>query len=1774
MSYRYKHFLCCILAILSFSNYLSAQCEGARMDANYELLTNDICEGELIPVTNTTDQAGNMNVIYIWDWGDGTKDTLYERKDTTHIYIFQDQDVCSTPGGEASVSLRLDAIVPDCPQLNHFVIKPIFIKLRPEAQFTAPEFLCTPELTVDFANQSCSPDPDATYLWDFGDPASGMNSSTEFEPSHTFSGPGSFNVRLTMDGFCGIATFSQLITVYDSPEADATFEFSPLNGCTPVNINLRNRSRFATNFDWNIRPDNNVLFINDTDNLSEEPEVRVTGPGTYIFQLKARNICGEDVWADTLELFEAPTVDLQPVLPGCESVTVNFGNQVTYTGSVFEYRWTFENGEPATSTEATPSGVVFNTPGSHQVIVEAINDVCGSISDTIQVVVQSRDAVTIQSPAPNTTFCTSDDPITFSATPVDGQWSGPGVNPEGVFNPASAGVGRHTIRYQYGDGVCSTESEVEIEVFQAPGVSLAAVAASCETLNYTPDVNYVSEANITTYRWTFENASISSSTEPFPSGIVFNQTGLAIIEIGSSCGLIVDTAVIEVEAPADLQITPPAGAVCNTSSPITLEVSPSGGSWSGTAVTAEGVFDPAQAGPGMHDLTYNFVQGACNQSEIITLEVLASAAVTVETDVLICEDGPVYNLDFTPFGGTWSGSPGIVSPSLGQFDPQQVTPGDITLTYTFPDANGCVVTRDAAVTVQALPTIGLPADVILCRTDALTNLPVQVGLTLDPAGGTTEWTGPGIIDAPNGIFKSTIGEAQNMDRFDVLLTYMQGACTVSDELEIILEEPQTAAAGDDFTICVDEGTVQLIGTPAGGRWAGPAIDAESGEIDLQAAGGGDFTYTYTFSPGTSCEVSDAVDVNIIDLSGVDAGDDFSICQGADILALSGFMPVGGVWRGPGVIDSINGLFDPSLLQGGEIYSLEYTVENDQVGCAATDRVTVNVFPVPSAAFDIIGTTCLNEPIVLENNSLSVCSYQWDFGDGASSTDEVPTHTYTVIGDYTITLTITSCDGCIDVFQQDVSVTIPPSAAFTPDVRAGCAVLEVNFENESLGVGVTYNWDFGDGRLSDLADPGPVLFEQGRDDTTYVVTLTAINGCGSVEDVDSITVFPKPIVDFGTDIDDGCSPLPIRFANVTAGNPDSYFWDLGNGVNSRDSIPPDQKYTTSDSTFTVYTVSLIATNECGTDTLSREIVVNPNDVDPFFNVDTTSGCQPLEVNFTNFSTPGAAVSWNFGDGNFSNQASAQHIYDTLGTFTVYQYVNNGCSFDTASVDIRVFPAPEVSFTHQPTACIGERVLFQNTSPDVGAAEWDFGDGTVSLLVNPEHAFDSAGIYEVILTVFSSSDNCPSSISSTIEILPNPVASFVPSDTDGCLPFTVCFTNTSQGAAYYEWDFGNGEGSVEPNPCHTYFEPGNFSVTLKSTDANGCFTDIAVFNVQAYEPPSSAFSPEKTQYCDIDEPINLINQSQGAAAYEWDFGDGNTGTQTSPIVFYADTGRYDITLIALNAFGCSDTTTQTIGVNFQPVAFFGPRRLEICERNTFVLENTSLNADRFLWDFGDGNTSTDPQPAYEYDQQGAYDLKLVVSYGDVCYDSLEVSNAVRVIRGPIADFTWEEDPTFGPGGLVRFMNRSVDANAYFWDFGDGEVSQEADPRHEYEENGDWEALLVAFHPNGCTDTTSAVVSPGLFFNFSAPNAFSPESGIGDVKFFKPAGIGIAELHLQVFSPWGELLWESQELDGEQPGGYWDGMYKGAFAPQGAYAWKAAITYVNGLKQVKMGSVILLR
>ena len=1006
-----------------------------------------------------------------------------------------------------------------------------------------------------------------------------------------------------------------------------------------------------------------------------------------------------------------------------------------------------------------------------------------------------------------------------------------------------------------------------------------------------------------------------------------------------------------------------------------------------------------------------------------------------------------------------------------------------------------------------------------------------------------------------------------------------------------------------------------------------------------------------------------------------------------------------------------------------------------MGCEACDEITLTVNALPVSNFQITSTTCINEPIVFDNLSQNGCTYSWNFGDGTTSNSETPTHTYTSTGTYNITLTTFSCEDCVDVFEIEVFVTEPPTAFFDTDVTEGCAVLEVNFNNQSFGTSISFLWNFGNGETSTEENPGTIFFQQANYDTTYIIELAVTNECGTIYHYDSVTVFPLPVVIMGTNVDDGCSPLEIEFANLTLGNPETYAWYVDGVLLSMDSLLGNQIFTTSDTAITYYEVTLISNNFCGSDTLSKTITVFPPDMDAFMQVDTTKGCQPLTVTFTNFSTPGATITYDFGDGNGSSDENPIYTFNDAGIFTVYQYAAN-CGFDTDSIIIEVLPAPEVSFIHAPYVCQGQPITFTNTSIDLTGGVWDYGDGTSDTLSSPTHIFAVAGIYNVSYTGYSAVNACPATYTSTLEVLGNPEVSFTPSATDGCVPLTINFMNTSVGATYYEWEFDFGNSSNETNPIHTFNTPGTYGVTLIGTDTFGCFMDTTIVNIIVHDIPTSDFQTDAEEHCSgvdsivvtnnssIDavsyswdfgngtiytdfeptvllvdtgeqiisltvenafgcqhtfsqtitvlgtpealisnplndyvgcEPleINFTNVSNYANQYEWGFGNGNTSTdefpshiylnagtyltsliaintngcpndtltlevqinpnpisdfelnknifcgipdslfatftgssdaldfdwkfgdgtisdETNPSHEYTTEGEFEVSLIVANIHGCLDTTTQMVSVNEQPFAEIDPFQYEGCEPDTVQFFSTDPFADSWEWNFGDGNFSTEENPLHPYPQQGVYDVELISGNNNLCFDTLLIPGAVTILESPTAFFTWTDMMK----GFIGFNNGSINASEYIWDFGDGNTSVEFEPIHEYITNGEKLVSLTAIHENGCTAMYTVPVMPNYFYGLYVPNAFSPETGVGDVRLFKPAGIGLKEYHISVFSPWGELLWQSKEIIGEQPSESWDGFYKGKLMPQGAYVWKADVEFINGATDIMTGTVILLK
>ena len=392
------------------------------------------------------------------------------------------------------------------------------------------------------------------------------------------------------------------------------------------------------------------------------------------------------------------------------------------------------------------------------------------------------------------------------------------------------------------------------------------------------------------------------------------------------------------------------------------------------------------------------------------------------------------------------------------------------------------------------------------------------------------------------------------------------------------------------------------------------------------------------------------------------------------------------------------------------------------------------------------------------------------------------------------------------------------------------------------------------------------------------------------------------------------------------------------------------------------------------------------------------------------------------------------------------------------------------------------------------------------------------------------------------------------------------------------------NISQNPTHTFIEHGQHYVVLRTSDQFGCYEDTTMTGFVVYPDPVADFTPSVDQQCGLDALVTLENNSTDADAYFWDFGNGTFSNVTTPTISYNNVGDHTIFLEASNTFGCKDTLIDQITVYPSPNADFDLDPQAGCEPLTVQFIQLATNTNGYFWDFGDGEVSTEANPIHTYGV-GAHNVTFVASIDGLCFDTIVIADAVFAQGSPTADFEILQSDPNSPTGVIDFVNNTIGATEYEWEFGDGTFSNQEHPSKEYLENGQRIVRLIAWNDDGCSDTLTKVIEPIGFKGLFVPNAFSPDAGIGDVRLFKPVGVSIETYKAQVFSQWGELLWESEALDDAgRPTEGWDGMYKGTAMPQGAYVWKVEAVFVDGsiwegqsntLGQTKkLGSVTLLR
>jgi PKD repeat protein len=620
----------------------------------------------------------------------------------------------------------------------------------------------------------------------------------------------------------------------------------------------------------------------------------------------------------------------------------------------------------------------------------------------------------------------------------------------------------------------------------------------------------------------------------------------------------------------------------------------------------------------------------------------------------------------------------------------------------------------------------------------------------------------------------------------------------------------------------------------------------------------------------------------------------------------------------------------------------------EFGCFDDTTITVEVYPYIFAKFTIDRPgICSDEPFTIDRSSShgAINHFYWDYqNDGLADEDKpdaVFEHTYTNISssnvNTAIKLTVTNAQGCDTSWNEEIMVYPQVRAAFNIDTSQVCYPQSSSFTNLSEpAVPLTYYWDFGDGSSSVNKDPNHALKNFNRlSDQSYTISLTATSeyGCDSTV-FHSITVHPKPLADFSFPVAVDCPPFSVPFTNNSQGGNLSYFWDFDNGSTS--TLPdPEQTFYNTGSDILEKNISLIVNTEftCS-DTITKPLRIYPG-VEVDFTASAWNGCNPLEVNFD-----GTAINENeyywFIDGKvisnyqdlsyrFVNNNPTNRIFDIQ-----FKAVSlNGCKDDTTK-QVTIYPQPIAEFLPDPqaqdfnTLTDITSVTMRNltNNQSIWNYYWNFGDGTSSTASSASFTKD--------YTIWGDINN-----ENRIPISLAAVNAANPECSDTTLHFVII------------------------NPPLPKVDLG--------PDISGCMP-------LAVEFPSSA----KYNYPD---------------SYQWDFGyEGMTSSENDPVPLVYDTAGVYIVRLSVEGDGGFNWDFKKITVYPKPhVDFsFTPDYAWLRSQNEdgtpIKFFNTTQLATNYLWEFGDGETSSEFQPLHEYMAVGTYFITLIAESGEGCLDTL--------------------------------------------------------------------------------------------------------------------------------------------------------------------------------------------
>jgi len=1701
-------------------------------DAGFTIVDNQVCSEETVIFANTS----RNNDINKWDFGDGS--AVSNELDPSHIFT----------NSTASTVLKTVTLTTETSHgCSSSVQKAVTVYAIPLSEITLDNSEgCHPAQIQLSASSGAK-----TYTWDYGD---GESEIAPENSSHIFNNTGdtdlTYTVSLTATSANGCTSSSTAdITVFPTPIAD--FDMDDSQVCGETTISFTNTTTKANTFSWSFGDGSaTTTEVNPTHQYINTTQEELVNKITLIANSDKGCIDSTSKYAT---IFPLPLSELFPSNgEGCHPYTLSISASSGYK----TYEWDMGDGTSASGTDNV-SHTFSNTSQKDQ-------------SFTVKVVTTSVDGCVsegtsdiIVHPTPVPVFTISDKAICAPSDLTITNNTIGGTSFEWNYGDGNTGTDASNVHTHLYENTTSVQQNHTIEMNAindygcSDSTSLVVAVYPITTAEFETDVyegctplslNYNNlSTGAESYDWIFGDGSVSSQTNP---DHVFKNETLSIVEntvklkATSKYGCADSVDIVYSVFPATTaEFSIDNSKTCSGAEINFTDKSINATNYNWSFGDGESDTSPSPSHTYINQtnktsfktvvLTTTTDKGCVDSvQKFITVfgipenEIEAtppSACHPAKVELTATSGTQTYFWDFGD--GNAEAAPQSVSHTFENYTSENVT---YTITLTATTLSGCTSETTSEILVYPAPVVEFTLD-----TDKAC-APYELAITNNSTGAVSyEWiyddgeTGTDESPVHTHLYTNT-SNAEFAREIELVATSSNGC--VSTAKEVFTLSPQIVAS---FVADKEIGCPPL-------------------QVNITNQSTGADTYKWIFDDdGTSTNVS------------------------------------------PSHVYSNNSANNVT-------YDMTLNVAS-KFGCTDSMIVPVTVYPATIADFTSTpNQICSGEIVDFVNNSTNSISNQWDFGDGSGLNTEVsPSHEYINQSESTVfepvQLITESPDGCRDSSQQFVTVYPIPLNPITLDKFEGCHPTDVSL---SANMGLkSYTWDYGDGTVEAGSEKMDHTFgNTTNEDAVYTITLTTVSkeNCES-STTSEVRVHPSPTPDFELSSLEGCAPFELNVTDNSI-NATSYVWDYGDDSTSTINESHTHIYNNKTSTITSRVLKLSVSNDFGcVKEMDKTINVYPEIHAEFTNTEP-QGCTPVKVTFENTSTGATSYYWDFGDGNFSTSHAAttnDYVNKTQETqiFTTVLIAKSAynCVDTSEAIEVQINPVPSIEFTPKKTAgCSPIDANFNNTTIGAVSYFWDFGDGTTSVEKSPQHIFSnltSETVTNTITHVATNELGCADSVKETISVYPEVKSKFTITPQEDCSPLKTIIENNSLNAVLFKWDFGDGSIASTKSPDKTYVnnttEDQFRTVTLVVSSQENC-KDSSSVDVVVYPTPQADFTLNKAYLEFPDATVQLNNTTKGEWNYSWDFGDGVTSEQKQPGSHtYEKPGEYIISLEVSDE--CFDNINLQVVIGGGDLIADYDSSFVGCAPLTVEFVNKSVNATSYLWNFNDGQVSKDENPVHTFTEAGTYPIELT-AFNDETYRTVS-KHLVTVYAVPNVDFSVAPSVTFLPDATVSFYDLSEFGYEYMWYFGDGDSSDVHQPNHTYKEPGTYDITFMVESEMGCKDTVRrpSAVDVRQYCAMKFPNAFTPENeqeiepGRYDPmipetenNIFHPLHENITEnYNLQIFNRWGELIFESTDVNVG-----WDGFYKGTLCKEDVYIWQAKAECWGGRTIKEAGNVTLIR